>query len=173
MAIRVHPTINFSVPSNREPKELTFEEVLQAMQNSKHEFELTGSRVFGNRQISDETDYDFFVDQQQGDVVGFLKTLGFKPLGQIVGYNSHEYGPPDVNTKNILRRVFPAKSLSESSRQIDVQICRDAEMKRIVQQVLIEQPLEVRNRLLNVPSPSRRMIWNTLYNLSERGARHL
>lgn len=122
--------LEVSKPSQREV-------ILNELQDSTHEFYLTGSRFFGN--CREDSDYDFFTDIETSE--DYLRSLGFSHRPSIT-YN-------DLN----LIRVFTHPS------GIDIQFIRDLKSKIVAQNIIRDFDL-----LMTIPKSQHRFIWNKVYS---------
>ena len=122
------------------------QETLLKMEKSEFQFHLTGSRRFGNH--STLSDWDFFTDDNE-EVVRFLCDLGFRVYFED-RYNIY----PDSQTVVVLRH---------SAFNIDVQIVKDVETKRMAQDLLLQVVGRFMPRKSHELSSERRDIWDGAY----------
>lgn len=131
--------------------------VIAALQNSEHQFYLTGSRYFGDH--GENSDWDFFIDSgKYQKVAPFLRSLGFHPMGEEYRENSSYR---DVNTHEVWRW----ESSTQSS--VDVSFTHSIQRKLRVVAALKGHPRAYQAILGNYKSSPdlRRDVWNFLYDL--------
>ena len=127
--------------------------VIQTLHDSKYQFVMTGSRVFGG--VTPESDYDFMV-KHDNDIDYFLEELLFERNYQ------KEYR--DVSTVS----VYTRKSLGDTVPSIDVQVLSPVmfEVKVAVQDILLKM---FRNSGLPGDKLFRRELWNIALNMYQSG----
>ena len=117
--------------------------ILQQMEESKYNFQLTGSRYFTPNEAGNR-DYDFFV-QKSDDVEAWLQSFNFTTISK------KTYG--DSNCYAVYRSFA-----NELNPQVDVQIVNDFKMKAIVQDAMRRSGL----------NPTSQVEWNFSFEIYKR-----
>lgn len=119
---------------------------LEKLEALSKEFFLTGSRFFGTDTFS--SDIDLFV-QYSVPLSIKLQEMGFKLGSKYLTYQNY-----DMSIVQVL-------SLRSEFLRIDIQLVRDAEIRRKVQAIIFHYNLLTPN----IPKHSRYLIWNTIYKI--------
>ena len=120
---------------------------LCALEYSKFDFHLTGSRFFGTQ--TENSDFDFFVEYST-QVEEYLKENNF------FGYNS---GYEDTETMMVY-------NYQVGDTRIDVQLVKNASTKAMIQEVLKSHPLVVQMMSRGMKD-DRTAMWNLMYDLAK------
>lgn len=128
-------------------------EVIQTLHDSKYQFVMTGSRVFGG--VTPESDYDFFVKHDES-IDDFL--------GKLLFYRNHEKEYKDVSTVAVYTRE-PAFS---GNPAIDIQVLSPImfEAKVAVQNILLKM---FKGACLPGDKQFRRELWDIALTMYLRG----
>ena len=130
-------------------------EVIQKLHDSKYQFVMTGSRVFGG--VTLESDYDFFV-KHDDSIDDFLDKLSF--------YRNHEKEYKDVSIVSIYTR----EPTFSSNPPIDIQVLSPVmfEAKIAVQNILFKMYGGVRGGLPG-DKQFRRVLWDVALAMYQGG----
>ena len=125
---------------------------VQAIQSSKYDFYLTGSRYFGTGDAK-RSDWDFFVYEHYRGIRDFLSENGFK-RENITSYSN--YGDD-----GFCAEVWYRKDGPRGCDMIHVQLVHDAKLKNRAQRIIRES---INPELLKDKRISK-AIWSMMFNV--------